>query len=93
MGFIATNVGGILSTWIYPKSDAPRYELAAILNLALVCLSIAVILGEIGLLRWKNKRKENEEHTANVMRSVENMAVHEQFELLGDDHPDFTYTL
>lgn len=93
MGFISTNVGGILSTWIYPKSASPRYELAAILNLSLVCFSIVLITGEIGLLRWKNQRKEQEEHRARTMRAVENMNVDEQFELLGDEHPDFTYTL
>lgn len=93
MGFISTNVGGILSTWIYPKSASPRYEVAAILNLSLVCLTIGVVTGEIGLLRWKNKQKQNEEHRAYAMRGVEGMAADEQFELLGDGHPDFAYTL
>lgn len=93
MGFIATNVGGILSTWIYPKSASPRYEFAAILNLSLVCLTIAVVSGEVCLLRWKNQRKSDEERRAYVLRDMEGMDIAEQFELLGDGHPDFVYTL
>lgn len=35
VGFMATNVGGILSTWRYPKTDAPRYRSTTIMNLIL----------------------------------------------------------
>lgn len=82
-----------MSTWIYPKSAAPRYELAAILNLSLVCTTIAVVAGEIGLLRWMNQRKNDEERRAVVMEAVQGMSTEEQFEVLGDGHPDFVYTL
>lgn len=93
MGFIFTNVGGILSTWIYPKSASPRYEFAAILNLSLVCVTIAVVAGQVGFLRWRNQQKRDAEHRANILRAVEGMDTEEQFELLGDGHPDFVYTL
>lgn len=26
MGFVATNSGGILSTWLFPTNEAPRYH-------------------------------------------------------------------
>jgi hypothetical protein len=36
IGFMSTNAGGIVSTWLYPKSSAPNYKFAAKFNLALL---------------------------------------------------------
>jgi predicted MFS family arabinose efflux permease len=40
LGFIATNAGGIVSTWIYPRSQAPHYRFAARFNLGLNCFML-----------------------------------------------------
>ena len=91
LGFIMTNAGGIVSTWIYPKSAAPGYKFAAKYNLSLVCITIAVVGAEIWLLKWKNKQKV--ESRDRLLRDVDQLSVQEQFESLGDHHPDFKYTL
>lgn len=92
MGFISTNTGGIVSTWIYPDSAAPEYSLAAKLNLSLTCISIGVVVMEMLLLRWKNQQKEDDEWREAVLRKVPG-TINEQFSALGDEHPDFKYTL
>jgi predicted MFS family arabinose efflux permease len=43
MGFMATNLGGIVSTWLYPKSAAPKYKFSAKFNLALNCIILVGI--------------------------------------------------
>ncbi|EON67345.1 hypothetical protein W97_06598 [Coniosporium apollinis CBS 100218] len=91
MGFVSTNVGGIVSTWIYPKTSAPYYRFAARYNLSLVCIAIALIAGEVALLRWMNQRKE--EKRKDLLQGVEGLSHEDQFNELGDHHPDFRYTL
>jgi MFS family permease len=91
MGFVSTNIGGIISTWIYPKTSAPHYRFAARYNLSLVCITVAVIAGEVALLRWMNQRKE--EKREYLLQGMESMSPKDQFNELGDHHPDFRYTL
>jgi MFS family permease len=91
MGFVSTNIGGIISTWIYPKTSAPHYRFAARYNLSLVCITIAVIAGEVALLRWMNQRKE--EKREYLLQGMESMSPKDQFNELGDHHPDYRYTL
>lgn len=91
MGFISTNVGGIVSTWIYPATSAPRYTFAARFNLSLVCITIALIAAEIALLSRRNKEKKGRRDA--LLAGLEDMGFVSQFELLGDHHPDFKYTL
>jgi len=91
MGFISTNVGGIVSTWIYPKSSAPTYKFAAQFNLSLVVITIVVLILQIVLLRWKNERKVS--HRDHLLAKVEHLPFSEQYDILGDRHPDLKYTL
>jgi MFS family permease len=92
MGFIATNVGGIVSTWIYPKSSAPSYKLAARFNLSLVCISLALMALLVALLRYKNQKKAAG-HRDGLLQGLSDMSAEEQHEILGDHHPSFKYTL
>jgi dipeptide/tripeptide permease len=88
---IATNIGGIISSWIYPHSSAPQYNFAAKFNLAMVCIAAVLVVAEILLLRHLNRKKiENRDE---LLRDVAGLDEHEQFEVLGDSHPDFKYTL
>lgn len=91
MQFISTNVGGIISTWLYPKSAAPDYAFAAKYNLSLVCITVILVGAEIWLLRFKNQRKMTKR--GEILSEVQNLSAEEQFEVLGDRHPDFRYTL
>ena len=92
MGFIATNCGGIVSTWIYPHSSAPHYTFAARFNLSLVCITIALVTFEILLLRRYNLKKQSGEMD-HLVADAKGMSKEEQHELLGDHHPSFRYTL
>ena len=92
MGFVSTNIGGILSTWIYPKTSAPRYTFAARFNLSLVCITIALITAEVFLLRWMNQRKAAGDRDG-LLADVKELSVEEQHNVLGDHHPEFRYTL
>lgn len=93
MGFISSNSGGILSTWIYPDSAAPGYKFAAKLNLAFVFVTIGLAAAEVLLLRWKNQRKQTDDYREAVMQGLPGLSPEEQYDALGDEHPDFRYTL
>lgn len=92
MGFVATNIGGIVSTWCYPRKTAPRYLLAARFDISLVCIGIALIIIQILLLGWKNQKKEagGKDYLLVELRGLSSA---EQHDLLGDHHPEFRYTL
>jgi hypothetical protein len=91
LGNIAVNAGGIVSTWIYPKSSAPRYRFAAKFNLALNCVMFVGTAANILPFRWRNKAKL--EMRDSKLKRVEDLPVHEQYEGLGHRHPDFKYKL
>jgi predicted MFS family arabinose efflux permease len=93
MAFISSNSGGILSTWTYPESDSPEYTLAAKLNLAFSCVTVGLVACEIALLRWKNQRKQDDGQRDALLKSVQGLSPEEQYNILGDEHPDFEYTL
>ena len=93
MAFISSNSGGILSTWTYPESAAPGYKLAANLNLAFSCITVGLVACEIALLRWKNQRKRDDRLRDAVLKPIQDLSPEEQYNLLGDEHPDFQYTL
>ncbi|GES64676.1 MFS transporter [Aspergillus terreus] len=90
MGFISTSSGGVLSTWIYPKSSAPYYNLGARFNLSLVVIGMVLTVAQILLLRILNKKKEA--HRARILEGLEHLTYEEQFQQLGDRHPNYRYT-
>jgi hypothetical protein len=91
LSFTATNLGGIVSTWIYPRSSAPRYRFAARFNLALNCFTLLGIALNIVLLRRRNNEKVI--RRGEILAGIDDLDAHEQYEILGDRHPDFKYTL
>lgn len=74
-GFISTNSGGILSTWLFPTTDAPRYRTATwtALGLSLSIAALAVINSLY--LALENRRKVS----SNLQRAA------------GDRDPSFKY--
>ena len=91
--FIFTNSGGILSTWIFPRKDAPYYLFAGRFMLSLVAISIVDIAAIMLILRHLNKRKEDPEHREQMLQDVKELSFGKQLEKLGDAHPDFKYIL
>ncbi|RMZ77242.1 hypothetical protein DV738_g4520, partial [Chaetothyriales sp. CBS 135597] len=91
MNVIATNIGGIISSWLYPRSSAPTYRLANKLNLALSSVAGVGIVVQILLLHYLNEQKKKKRDI--LLKDVAHLDPHEQYEILGDRHPDFKYTL
>lgn len=92
MGFVATNSGGIVSTWIYPRSSAPSYRFAGRFNISLVAIGIVLIAAEMYLLNRMNKQKEAGRRDY-LLDNIKEMSDAEQINELGDHHPSFKYTL
>ncbi|CAG7951855.1 unnamed protein product [Penicillium salamii] len=90
MGFIFTSSGGILSTWIYPKADAPYYQLGAKVNLSLSVIGMGLATVQIGLLVLLNRRKKVTR--TEFLDGLEGHTLEVQKALLGDRHPDYRYT-
>ena len=86
LSLVTANCGGVLSTWIF--DDPPTFKKAAKVNLAFsIGICLLAIINRIWLVE-QNKRKE-------VERAQRQPLGNEEAEKrrLGDDHPDFIYTL
>ncbi|CBF86652.1 hypothetical protein AN2344.2 [Aspergillus nidulans FGSC A4] len=92
LGFVTTSSGGVLSTWIYPKSSAPYYTLGATVNLSLIVVSLVGLVLQVGVLMWLNRRKEVKRTEILSEPGLEGLSFEEQFEILGDRHPEYRYT-
>ncbi|KAL5530811.1 hypothetical protein ACEPAF_7069 [Sanghuangporus sanghuang] len=101
LGFVGANSGGILSTWIFPSKEGPRFKRATILNLSFsVCIFGLSILNVL-YLTWATQKKQSERaetlapyikedlEDPNVRRDGGDRAWVE----LGDKHPDFHYAI
>lgn len=92
MGFVSTNAGGILSTWLYPRKEAPYYRRGASVNLGMVCWQIVAA----GVLVWylvgRNGEKESQPERVVKRAGVEGKGIEEEYKVLGDRHPGFRYT-
>ncbi|KAJ2915564.1 hypothetical protein MD484_g4840, partial [Candolleomyces efflorescens] len=95
IGFMATNAGGILSTWRFPTKEGPKFTKTAIMNLVFACVMIIFTLLNMLYLHTQNQRKTRHRHEI-----LKPYATDEEPEggvrawvELGDKHPDFKYTL
>ncbi|KAF9480332.1 MFS general substrate transporter [Pholiota conissans] len=97
-GFIATNSGGILSTWRFPTKEGPRFRKTTIMNLV---FSIIILVGSVLnmlYLKRKNKAKAQPGYRERMLakyttdEKVTDGGVEAWMEL-GDRHPDFVYAL
>ncbi|KAI0319666.1 MFS general substrate transporter [Amylostereum chailletii] len=94
MAFISTNLGGIVSTWIF--IDPPRFHVASAINLSFSLGIVAFSAGIWIFLAQQNKRKREV-----VRRMVEERGLgqgdgewdsKEERRRWGDRHPRFEYT-
>ncbi|GIK06146.1 hypothetical protein Aspvir_001789 [Aspergillus viridinutans] len=90
MAFIATNMGGIMNTWIYPKESAPYFNLGIRFNLALLVIAMVLVSVQVLLLRFLNRGKERD--PLGLLLGLEDLPYEEQFAKLGDIHPRYRYT-
>jgi len=93
--FIAANSGGILSTWSFPSREGPKYRKTTIMNLIFSICTLLGALLNVAYLSWKNKSKNRigrREELLEKYNEDEDGDLRAWMEL-GDEHPDFRYTL
>lgn len=94
LGFIATNSGGILSTWRFPTNEGPRFTKTTIMDLVFSVLAIVLTCLNVAVLYYKNKRKQRQraEILAPYADEKETDGGLRAWVELGDKHPDFVYS-
>ncbi|KAF8183429.1 MFS general substrate transporter [Pholiota molesta] len=94
-GFMATNIGGILSTWRYPTKEGPHFRKTTIMNLVFQLGIILLSLINAAYLHYQNKQKK--EHRAKLLAPYDTTKDADggvqAWVDLGDRHPDFRYIL
>ncbi|KDR77102.1 hypothetical protein GALMADRAFT_428725 [Galerina marginata CBS 339.88] len=95
MGFVATNCGGILSTWRYPTKEGPKFRKTNIMNISFSLSMIALTIVNALMLIYLNKRKKKTrtEALAPYVTEKEPEGGLNAWVELGDRHPDFRYVL
>ncbi|KAF8604714.1 MFS general substrate transporter [Ceratobasidium sp. AG-I] len=89
LAFVFSNLGGIVSTWIF--TNPPRYTIATRINLAFAAgLCVFAVIVDIYLI-IQNRRKAEVLASPDYGRNGED-SVEEQ-KRLGDKHPKFKYML
>jgi hypothetical protein len=94
-GLATTNVGGIVSTWLF--TDAPRFHKATCINLAF-SLGIAVV--SVGLILYLRARNGEKRKKVQSLLQLDGQGTGdggwdspEERRRLGDRHPRFEYTM
>lgn len=93
MNCICNNSGGIISTWIYPKKDAPYYLFAARFILSLNCIAFVATGAVMWVYSRENKKKEDPEYRERLLGDMADLSFSQQLDRLGDHHPDYKYIL
>jgi hypothetical protein len=95
IGFIATNTGGIVSTWLF--THPPRFQNATRINLA---FSLGMAASSVGILvyfRSRNAEKQREVQRLLQMygdgTEVGGWDSSSERKRLGDRHPRFEFTM
>ncbi|EEB98373.1 hypothetical protein MPER_02129, partial [Moniliophthora perniciosa FA553] len=94
LGFIATNAGGITSTWLFPTKEGPKFRKATILDLVFSALIVVLaVVNAVYLSRQNKLKKERREQLlAPYITAEEPDGGQKAWMELGDRHPDFMYT-
>lgn len=91
LGFVIGwgNLNGVVASNIYRKSDAPRYRPGhgTVLGYEFIFLFCGSVLQHL-LLRHENSKRDSGERDHRVQGMTE-----AEIEILGDQRPDFRYTL
>ena len=80
--------GGIVATWTYVSSDAPRYETGHTINLAGQIAVLLLALFGIGYCKWENLQRDRGRRD----HRLEGLSD-EEIKGLGYRHPDFRYMI
>ncbi|EKG12200.1 Major facilitator superfamily [Macrophomina phaseolina MS6] len=87
MSTMSVNTGGIMMSYIYPKTEGPRYKRGHSVTLSLVAVAIVCLAFLSGYLSHKNRRRRAGLEDYKIADMTE-----EEIEELGDRSPRFIYT-
>ncbi|KAJ3473540.1 hypothetical protein NLG97_g10254 [Lecanicillium saksenae] len=82
------NASGIMSSFIYPIRDAPRYIRGHAVTLAMVATGTLIY----GVL-WAWYRRENERRATGALGEKHQNLSEDELRELGDESPHYTYTI
>ncbi|KAF5585434.1 transporter [Fusarium pseudocircinatum] len=93
MTTVGVNVGGIISTWIFPSKDAPFFRFAAAFLVGTNVLAILATCLAMWLWSRRNYQKQHRDYRQAVLGNISEETLAKQLELVGDAHPDYLYVL
>ncbi|KIV90489.1 hypothetical protein, variant [Exophiala mesophila] len=93
MNCVCNNVGGIISTWIFPSRDAPYYLFAARFMLSMNVIFLFLTAAVMWVLHRENTKKEDPEYRQKLLGDISDLSFADQLDKLGDHHPDYKYVL
>lgn len=98
IGFVSCNVGGVLSTWLFPRSEKPQFRKATIINITFSSITVISTVLNLCWLRYANGRKRTKraqllkdyqlDTSQTLVNSAESIRAWKE---LGDRHPDYIY--
>uniref|UniRef100_A0A0W0G0X2 Major facilitator superfamily (MFS) profile domain-containing protein n=1 Tax=Moniliophthora roreri TaxID=221103 RepID=A0A0W0G0X2_MONRR len=92
-GFIATNAGGITSTWLFPTKEGPKFRRTTILDMVSALIVVLAVVNAVYLSRQNKLKKEKREKLlAPYITAEEPDGGQKAWMELGDRHPDFKYS-
>jgi sugar phosphate permease len=80
------NIGGIISAFIFPNGDAPRYKTGFGVCIAFTAFAFFLLIVYFAYLRWMNVKKTSDSYKQKWETYDERTKI-----VKGDLNPDFTY--
>lgn len=93
MNCVCNNIGGIVSTWIFPSKDAPYFLFAARFMLSMNVIFLVLTVVVMWVCSRENKKKDDPEYRERLLGPISELSFAEQLDKLGDHHPDYKYIL
>ncbi|KAJ9633858.1 hypothetical protein H2204_006644 [Knufia peltigerae] len=93
MNCVCNNIGGIVSTWIFPSKDAPYYLFAARFMLSMNVIFLVLTAIVMWVCSRENKKKDDPEYRQKLLADISSLSFADQLDKLGDHHPDYKYVL
>ncbi|KAN0066161.1 hypothetical protein ACQY0O_000255 [Thecaphora frezii] len=91
---VFTNSGGITSTWLFNNNEAPRFQRGFLVNLCLNCAAIVLVTVAEVYMIWETKQRKAGRRDWRVTElEAKGWSKARIKDYLGDQHPEFEFTL
>lgn len=95
MIILTDNCGGLASSWLFKKSEKPKYTRGLASNLAVATLGVLIVMVIETLVYYERSMRacgKRDERALQLQRTT-NWTAEEMREYLGDDHPEYRLEL